>query len=427
MSRTIAKPHLRAIDSAIEARTEHAFGFLKRLVAADSTVGREQEAQEVVAAELTRLGFNVERLPIPSSIADDPLSGVPLVPYDGRYDVIGRMGPDAGPSLMVDGHIDVVPADEQELWTTPPFSPRRRRGRLYGRGAGDMKCGFAMTVLALDALIDTAPDAIAGPLTFLSAIEEECTGNGTLAAARAGVLADAVILPEPTDLQLLLAGVGILWLDIEIRGRAAHAESADRSVNPIEAILGLLPAIRNFERSMNADIEPAMAGVGHPYNVNLGTVAAGDWGSSVPARARMRVRIGHPTAWSSEETERRFRAAVEPVATQDPWLRAHPPEFTQTGFRAQGYAIAEDHPLVRRLADAHEDAHGQRPVGVAMGSTTDARIFLRGFDIPAICYGPTAHDIHGLNESVELDSIVAGARTLARFVIDWYADPMERR
>jgi acetylornithine deacetylase len=419
---TIAKVDLRKVDRAIAAHTDDAFAFLKRLVAAPSVVPTEQDAQEVVVVELERLGFEVERLPVPDAIAADPLAGVPQASYDGRYDVVGRLGPSSGRSILFDGHIDVVPAEQPDLWSTPPFSPRVRRGRLYGRGAGDMKCGFAMTTLALEALLDAAPDAITGPLTFLSAIEEECTGNGTLAAARAGVLADAVVLPEPTGLDLLVAGVGILWLDVTVRGRAAHAESADRAVNPVESALGLLPAIRGFERAMNEEIEPAMADVVHPYNVNVGVVDAGDWPSSVPAVARLRIRIGHPTSWTAEETERRFRAAIEHACADDPWLRRHMPQIRPTGFRAQGYAIAPDHVLVRALADAHERAHGTRPASVALGSTTDARIYLRAFDIPAVCYGPIAHDIHGVNESVELDSIVDGARTLARFLIDWYGD-----
>jgi acetylornithine deacetylase len=234
------------------------------------------------------------------------------------------------------------------------------------------------------------------------------------------VLADAVVLPEPTDLQLLVAGIGIVWLDVAVRGRAAHAESADRAVNPIGSVLGLLPAIDAFEEEMNREIEPEMDGVAHPYNVNVGVAEGGDWPSSVPATARLRVRIGHPTAWTAEEAERRFRDAIARAVAADPWLARHPPEIRPTGFRAQGYAIAPDHPLVSALADAHEHAHGTRPRSVAMGSTTDARIYLRGFDVPAVCYGPLAHDIHGINESVELASIVDGARTLARFLVRHY-------
>jgi len=408
------------LDAEITARAEDAFSFLERLVAAPSTVGREQEAQEVVEQELKRLGLDVEHLPIPNSIGDDPLAGVPQTSYDGRANVIGRIGGGEGPSLLLNGHIDVVPASRPDLWTSPPFEPRRDGDLLYGRGAGDMKGGFAMATLALEALLAIEPDAIAGSLSFLSVIEEECTGNGTLAAARTGALADAVILPEPTDLDLLLAGVGIVWLDVVLDGKSAHAESADRAVNPIDLALTVVDALRGLEREMNAEIEPSMHGVEHPYNINIGTLQGGDWRSSVPAQATLGLRIGHPTSWSTADAISRVTTAID--AIDDAWLRDHPPTLRPSGFRAKGYAMLADAPLSRRIADAHRAAHGAAPAGVAMASTTDARLYLNDFDVPALCYGPVSHDIHGIDESVELSSIVAGARTLARFIADWYTE-----
>jgi len=393
---------------------------LERLVAAPSTVGLEQEAQDVVEQELKRLGLEVERLPIPETIEDDPLAGVAQISYEGRADVVGRLGSNEGPSLLVNGHIDVVPAGKPDLWTSPPFEPRLDGDRLYGRGAGDMKGGFAMATLALDALLAVEPEAIAGSLTFLSVIEEECTGNGTLAAARAGVLADAVILPEPTGLGMLLAGVGILWLDVVLDGKSAHAESADRAVNPIDLALTVVDALRRSEREMNLEIEPSMRGVEHPYNINIGMLEAGDWRSSVPANATLGLRIGHPTSWSTADAIARVGAAIHEI--DDPWLRAHPPTLRPSGFRAKGYAMPGGDPLARRLADAHRAAHGEAVADVAMASTTDARLYINDFDVPALCYGPVAHDIHGIDESVELSSIVAGARTLARFIADWYTE-----
>jgi len=393
---------------------------LERLVAAPSTVGLEQEAQDVVEQELKRLGLEVERLPIPETIEDDPLAGVAQISYEGRADVVGRLGSNEGPSLLVNGHIDVVPAGKPDLWTSPPFEPRLDGDRLYGRGAGDMKGGFAMATLALDALLAVEREAIAGSLTFLSVIEEECTGNGTLAAARAGVLADAVILPEPTGLGMLLAGVGILWLDVVLDGKSAHAESADRAVNPIDLALTVVDALRRSEREMNLEIEPSMRGVEHPYNINIGMLDASDWRSSVPANATLGLRIGHPTSWSTADAIARVGAAIHEI--DDPWLRAHPPTLRPSGFRAKGYAMPGGDPLARRLADAHRGAHGEAVAEVAMASTTDARLYINDFDVPALCYGPVAHDIHGIDESVELSSIVAGARTLARFIADWYAE-----
>ncbi len=415
-----------AVDRAIDADAERAFLFLERLVAEPSVLGAEASAQAVVADELERLGFYVGRLPIPADIEQHDGAGIPLLPYDGRENVVGVLGPDEGRSLLVGGHIDVVPAEETGPWSSDPFVPTRRGGWLIGRGAGDMKAGFAMISLAIDALRRVAPDAIGGPLRFLSVIEEECTGNGALAACLAGQLADAVVLTEPTDLDLLVAGVGILWLQIVLTGKAAHAQSANRAVNPIDSSIPVIGALGRLEREMNDHVDdPALEGDDHPYNVNVGMIRAGDWASSVPAIARLDVRVGHPTAWTASEAQERVRAAIEEATRDDRWLTEHPISIRPTGFRAQGYSLAADHPLAIALADAHEAAHGTRPHAVGAGSTTDARYFLNGYDTPAICYGPIARNIHGTDEAVDLASIVDGARTLARFVSAWYARPEE--
>ncbi len=417
-----------AIDRSIEADAERAFGFLERLVAEPSVVGNEASAQQVLAEELERLGFTVERLPIPADIGEREGSGVPSLPYEGRDDVFGVLGPGEGRSLLVGGHIDVVPAEETAPWSSDPFAPIRRDGRMFGRGTGDMKGGFAMLSLAIDALRRVAPDAIGGPLRFLSVIEEECTGNGTLASCLAGQLADAVVLAEPTGLDLLVAGVGILWLEIAITGKAAHAQSANEAINPIDEAIPVIGALRALEREMNEDVDdPSLDGEDHPYNINIGAIRAGDWASSVPALARLAVRIGHPTAWTPGEAEEHVRSAIRNATRDDRWLVEHPPSIRQTGFRAQGYSLAADDPLAVALADAHEEAHGERPHAVGVGSTTDARYYLNGYDTPALCYGPSAKNIHGTDESVDLASIVAGARTMARFMAAWYATPGDDR
>jgi acetylornithine deacetylase len=405
------------IDKRIAAHAEDAFLFLERLVAAPSTVGQEQGALDVFAAELESLGFSIERLPIPEAVAELPGAGVPMLPYDGRYDVIARRaGDNDGASLLLNGHIDVVPAEEPQLWTSPPFSPERRDGWMYGRGVGDMKCGFAMGVLALRALLDPAVAAPLGPLTFVAAIEEEYTGNGTLASVDAGVLADAVVLLEPTELKILLGAVGILWMEIEVQGRAAHAESADGAVNAIEAALPLLGALRSLEGRLN-EVGDSRIASENPLHVNLGRIRGGDWASSVPSVVRLDIRVGYPLGWTPEEAERFVREHVAAAAAADPWLAEHPPGLMANGFRADGYDLPADHPLAQSMAAAHQDAHGSEPAAVIMASTTDARTYLNRAGVPAICYGPRTTRIHGIDEAVELASIVEGARTLARFLI----------
>jgi acetylornithine deacetylase len=112
---------------------------------------------------------------------------------------------------------------------------------------------------------------------------------------------------------------------------------------------------------------------------------------------------------------------VHAAAAADPWLAEHPPSVRPAGFRAEGYLIDAEHPLVAALASAHAGAHGAPPRCFALGSTTDARLYLNQFGIPAVAYGPRARNIHAADESVELASIVAGARTLARFLAGYYA------
>ena len=277
---------LSALDRAIDDLAEDAFGFLERLVAAPSTVGaRDDRRSSVVRDELDRLGFATSVLPIGEDIAADPVAGVPQQPYAGRGNVIGHLAAGTGPSLLLNGHIDVVPA-EAPLWSAPPFRPVRRDGWLLGRGAGDMKGGFALAALALGALQAAVPGWLRGRLSFASVIEEECTGNGTLAAARAGVLADAAVLLEPTDLGLLLGGVGILWAEMTVRGLPAHAESAHRAVNPVDAAFRVIAAAADrWRKKWPGSLTGRSRDVDGACAVNVGTFRAGDWPSSVPGQA----------------------------------------------------------------------------------------------------------------------------------------------
>ena len=410
-----------ALDRIIDELTPEAVAFLAALVAAPSILGREEGAQDLVAAALAATGFGIERLAVPDTIAHDRLAGVPALPYEGRHDVVGtRDGRGDGPHLLLNSHIDVVPADSPELWSSPPFEPVVRDGWMIGRGAGDMKCGFAATILAIRALDAACPGWQHGRLTFLSAIEEECTGNGTLAAIRAGIVADAVLLPEPTDLELLLGGIGILWFEVTIEGRSAHAHAANRAVNPVDVALRLIAGLRAWESELNHDQgDLLLSDAEHPYNLNIGTVRAGDWQSSVPTTATIGFRLGYPRSWSAVDAEDRVRATVATIGAADPWLATTMPDVRLNGFRAEGYALDPDAPLALAVARAHADAHGDAPPALVMASTTDARHYLNECGIPAICYGPRTRNIHGVDEAVEIASIPAAARTLARFMLDY--------
>jgi acetylornithine deacetylase len=402
------------LDRHIATDAEWAFGILEQLVAQPSLLGDEAGAQEVLAGACAALGFEIEWLAIPETIGDDPAAGVPPGPYAGRRVLVARLAgtrPGAR-SLLVNGHLDVVPAGDDDAWSHPPFAPVRAGGWLSGRGAGDMKGGWAMALLAVAAVL--AVGRPAGDLTLVGVLEEECTGNGTLASVRAGVGADAVVLPEPTDLELLVSGLGVLWVEVLVRGRPAHAEVASSGIDPTEVAWTVVHALRDLALGWDA-----AAGDGARHHVNVGRFSAGEWQSSVPARARLGVRVGFPRDWTPTQAEAAVRATVAAAVADEPWLREHPPEVRLNGFRAEPYGLAADAPLLVALADAHQRAHGRRPRTTQTNGTTDARFYANQADTPAVCFGPRTRGMHAIDEAVELRSIVDGARTLARFMVAW--------
>lgn len=411
----IAPTRSAALDAAIDTHMETAIEFLARLVACPSELGREAEAQAVLGDALERLGFDVERLAVPQDIGSDPVAGVPQISYEGRSVLVGRRRLQTGAggrSLLLNGHLDVVPPGDMAGWTHPPYEPYVRDGWMIGRGAGDMKGGIAMAVLAVSALLEVCDEDLAGEVIFVGAIEEECTGNGTLASVRAGVVADAAVLPESTDLELMVSGIGVLWLEATLSGRAGHAEGgSDGGV--LDDLCALRDALAGFEDELNDGRSD------RPFRVVVGRVDAGDWPSSVPGSARVSIRVGFSAHWTPDEAESRVRDWLAQT------MGARTVALRQSGFRAHAYEQG-DAALLDLLTRAHADAHGAELKRCGVNATTDARFYVNDARIPAVCFGPRSRAIHGPDEGVEIASIAAGARTLARFMAQWLsANPSE--
>ena len=153
----------------------------------------------------------------------------------------------------------------------------------------------------------------------------------------------------------------------------------------------------------------------NPYALNVGKIHGGDWASSVASHAVFSLRAGFPRAWTPDQAEAELREVIRSFAESSAFPMQ--PRVTLTGFRARGYLLESDASLVRDLAAAHRCAHGTDPAVYSLGSTTDARVYLNEFGVPAVCYGAIAHNMHGIDESVELQSIIDAAKTLARFIL----------
>ena len=214
---------LAAVDSGFEAQ----LAFTADMVRHDSTRGNEAAMQDFMARAFRERGFEVDHWRIEvDDIRDLPgFSPVVDVDYAQAFNVVATHRPKAekGRSLIVNGHIDVVPPCDAARWTTPPFEPRIEGGRMYGRGAGDMKSGLAAGIFAIDA-IRAAGFQPAATVHIQSVVEEECTGNGTLACLQRCYKADGALVPEPFGASIMRAEVGLMWLCLDLEGERSFPE-----------------------------------------------------------------------------------------------------------------------------------------------------------------------------------------------------------
>jgi acetylornithine deacetylase len=393
---------LAVLREAVDGRLDRLHDLTARLVRERSLLGEEEGAQRIVEERLRRLGFEVERVqPEAAEALSDPLAGVPLLSYEGRTSVAGRLpGTGGGRSLHLNGHIDVVPVEAEERWSHDPWGGEIADGRLWGRGAGDMKAGLAAYLIAVEALLEAAGPP-AGDLLFSSVIEEECGGNGMRSVLAAGYEAEATLIGEPTELRLHANGVGVIWARLSARSEGAHAAVASETGRPLDQICQAVDGLRALEETLNEGQD------GHPYNLNLGEIHGGVWPSSVPAEVVLRCRLGFGPELEPADAQALLRRAVEEAA---PGVEV---EFE--GFRCRSYRHELDGPFVELVRRCHEDVRGSPPGLKISTATTDAR-YVEG---PCLCYGPTAGNIHGIDEWVDLDSARDTALAVALIASRW--------
>jgi len=413
-------PQARVLE-AVEGGREAMVEFLQALVRRPSPLGHEAEAQALVRAKLEALGLQVESFePSVAELARLPGYSPVEWEYTGRPNVVGRLPSRTrrGRSLILNGHIDVVSAEPVHHWSRDPWGGQREDGRVYGRGTADMKGGLAQMILAVEAL-QAAGVALDGDLIVESVIEEECTGNGTLACLARGITADGAIVAEPHALAAEIAQLGVLWLRVTVRGRGAHVLGGHRAINAIEKAYVLIRALKALETEFNREGHPAYAGVDHPVNFNVGVIRGGDWPSSVPAECVFEARIGFFPGQSVEAVERRVTEHLLEAARTDAWLVENPPAFTSYGFRAEGLVLDRNTELIRILGGSHRAIVGRELEFRATKATTDIRHFNLLYGVPAICYGPAGGNMHAPDEWVDLESVVTAAKVLAAFIMEW--------
>ncbi|PRX22156.1 ArgE/DapE family deacylase [Actinoplanes italicus] len=406
---------LAAIDEQAIARE------LMELLAVPSVTGSpaESELQHLLAARLERLGLDVDlwSMDLPALRAHPGFPGTEA-PRDEAWGLVATTPATSdGPTVILQGHVDVVPPGDRAQWAGDPFVPRADGDDIHGRGACDMKAGVVANLAALSA-IRAAGIRLPGRIAAHFVVSEEDGGLGAFGTLERGHTGDACIITEPTGGTVITANGGALTFRIEVHGLATHASTRYAGVSAIDAYLPVHAALARLEASRNVDIDPLMADYRIPYPLAVGIVRAGDWASTVPdllvAEGRLGVRLGEEPAAARAELE----LCVAEAAAADPWLREHPPTVAWTGGQFASGRLPAGHPLEDLIRDAHREVTGEPHLvnrGAPYGS--DLRLYSAA-GVPTLQYGPgDVRLAHSPFEKVSVTETVRVARTVTVAVL----------
>jgi acetylornithine deacetylase len=416
---------LTEFDAALEEGTGELVELVQALVrfdttsvdlepGSDHTTNQEAALQAMVGERLSRIGAEVDQFePDPAALRDHPMMP-PWHHWHGRPITVGTVrGSGPGRSVIVNGHIDVVDAGDPDRWTSPAFAAELRDGRIYGRGACDMKGGVGAALFALE-LLHKLGVKLAGDVIFEAVPDEETCAMGTVACIERGYRADAGLVPEPTRLDLWVATRGLLHGSIHVPGRSAHAEMRQPAwqdgggVNAIVAATPLLGALQELSRNWETREDKRHPLLNAPEVQPTRTIALN--ATYLPQN----VDASGYGSIPRDEIELVVRAA----AASDPWLAAHPVTFSW----ATDYPPSEV-PVDHEIIAAAQAAGAQlgltvEPVGI--DTTYDGALLtvLGGTVSPAIGPGDLSR-AHAPDEWVGVDELTDAVRLYGRLLVDW--------
>jgi acetylornithine deacetylase len=349
----------------------------------------EGECARALASVLDDWGFSVE-------VTDSP---------PGRSNVIARIGPSDAPTLMLNGHLDVVGV---EGMVHEPFSADVRDNRIYGRGSADMKGGLAaMCVAALAA----AGSGAKRQILVTAVADEEYESLGMRALLDSGVRAEAAIITEPTRLAICPAHRGFAWIDVALRGRAAHGSRYDIGVDAITHAGLLLAELDRMEQTRGSGPLHPLLGRG---SLHASTIHGGVGFSTYPERCDLAIERRMLPGEPIEKALREIADACERVKRERPDFDAR-----VTLSTAQLPSdVPPDAPIVSRLRGALERENVSVRIE-GLSAWTDAAL-LNEAGIPTICFGPGDIGLaHAAEEFVPIEEIGVATRVLTRVVREW--------
>ena len=412
----------RKITTALEESQEDIVSFIQTLVRSPSLANDEGPVQEVIQGKLETLGLDTEKIIVKfDKLKDHPAFCDDGFSPDSRVNIVGKWHNDGGGrSLILNGHVDVVPTGPENLWNKSPWSGYIKNGRIYGRGSCDMKAGLSAGIFAVQVLqsIGFKPD---GNIMIQSVIGEESGGCGTLTNIVKGYSADAAVILEPTSLKICPVQSGALTFRLTVSGRATHAATRWDGVSAIEKFNLIQQSILKFENERHDSFNEAyFKSKDRVAPINIGTIKGGEWHSTVPESVVVEGRFGVFPSETTSNARYAFEDYISKISNNDPWLKENPPVIEWFEGQFESGQTDLDDPIIHTLIDAIEKSTGDKPTieGVTYGS--DLRLFTNHAHIPAVLFGPGDLRLaHAANEYVEIDEVLKTIKIIANMIIDW--------
>jgi len=413
------------LAAAIDANWRRQIAWLQTLVRFESLSGQEARCQTWLAGEFARRGWHVDSY----VLAEQPTAHLPghadcpLTDPAKAIQVVARVATAnqsaRGRSLILQGHVDVVPAGPVEMWSHAPFAAELDGDWLYGRGAQDMKTGIAAMVHALDAIAD-AGMVLQAPVYVETVTEEEISGRGALSTLARGYRADACLIPEPTGNMITRAHTGAIWFQLRMKGRPIHVQGTQTGTNVILSAFGLIQALQNLAARLNreAAADPFFGRVIEPIKFNVGVIRGGDWASSTPSWCNVDCRLGVLPGKPIEVAKDEVLTTIFETAEAAPIIAQHSPEVIWNGFQAEGSVLksCEAEAVLNR---AHCAVFGTEMLERISMAVDDTRFYNHYDSIPGLCYGPAGENLHGFDERASLRSLQETTLVLALFIAEW--------
>ncbi len=414
----------RRVHDAIDALTPAYRSLLQSLVRIPSPIGEEAAAQREVDRTMRHIGlvtdvFDIDR----NALAGVPGFAAPARDYANRPCVVGTLkGEGGGRSIALNAHIDTAPVDAFGRWTHPPFSGHIEGDLLYGRGAWDDKAGVVEILLIVEAF-KQAGVKLGGDLVAQIVVEDEATGNGTLACLARGHRTDAAIIVDGTwPERFIVSHMGQLWFRVELEGRSAPASVASRGANPIAAIGPVMRTLQRFVDERNA----ATAAWGtnpSPVFVNIGRAVGGAWEGAVPSGCALDGQFGFVLPDTPETARAALTEAITSALVDPEWPAGVRVSVGFDGLETPVVAGDPANSIVRILSDTVSRLHDKSIQESVISGHCDLRHFASNpwqAPIPACLYGPGGgKNAHSEDEYFDLTHLPLVARNLASVVLEW--------